>query len=160
MSDTRDPLMSLSGDLRLLARDLGCISGTLTEIATAWRRARQCRPDLPLGLPLRLEAATHQLTGIAVDLAWAGPRQRPELAFLLTEQMSALERDATAAEAMTCGAGISPVGDAGLWKYLGAAMQRARARELSLILQLPKIRTRRGTMACGGPRSCASGLAS
>ena len=141
MSDTPDPLTSLRGDLQLLARDLGCISGTLTEIATVWRRARHCRPDLPIGLPLRLETATRQLTGIAADLAWAGPSQRPPLALLLTEQMSALGRDAAAAEAMTCGADIPPVGDAGLWKYLGVALQQARARELSIIRQLPKVRT-------------------
>lgn len=141
MSDAPDPLTGLRGDLHLLARDLGCISGTLTEIATVWRRARQYRPDLPLGLPLRLEAAARQLTAITDDLAWAGPSQRPPLALLLTGQMSALERDAAAAEAMTCGADIPPVGDAGLWKYLGAAMQQARAREVSIILQLPKVRT-------------------
>jgi hypothetical protein len=141
MSDAPDPLTSLRGDLRLLARDLGCISAALTEIATVWRRARHCRPGLPLSLPLRLETAARQLTGIADDLAWAGPSRRPPLAFQLAEQMSALERDAAAAEAMTCGADIPPVGDAGLWAYLGAALQQARARELSIILQLPKVRT-------------------
>ena len=140
MSDAPDPLTSLHGDLQLLARDLGCLSATFTEIATVWRRAHQYRPDLPLGLPLRLETATRQLRGIADDIAWAEPSQRPPLAVQLAEQMSALERDAAAAEAMTCGADIPPVGDAGLWTYLGAAMQQARARELTIILRLPNVR--------------------
>ncbi len=139
MSDTPDPLTGLRGNLHLLARDLGCISGTLAEIATVWRRARQHRPDLPLGLPLRLEAATRQLAAMADDLAWAEPGQRFQLASLMTEQMSALERDAAAAQAMTCSAGILPVGDSGLWAHLGAAMNQARARALSLVLELPKV---------------------
>jgi hypothetical protein len=140
MGDAPDPLTSLRGDLQLLARDLGCISGPFTEIATVWRRARHCRPDLPLGLPLRLESAARHLTGISDDIAWSEPSQRPPLAFQLAEQMSALERDVAAAEAMTCGADIPPVGDAGLWTYLGAAMQQARARELTIILRLPNVR--------------------
>ena len=41
--------------------------------------------------------------------------------------MSVLERDLAAAKAMTCGAGIPPVGDTGLWEGLDAAMHRARA---------------------------------
>ena len=36
--------------------------------------------------------------------------------------MSVLERDLAAAKAMTCGAGIPPVGDAGLWERLDAAL--------------------------------------
>jgi len=131
MTDSPDPLMSFRSDLQLLTRDLGCVSGTLEEIATVWRRARQCRPDLPLGLPLRLETATRQLAAIADDLARAEPGQQFQLAYLMTEQMSALERDAAAAQAMTCSAGILPVGDTRLWGYLDAAMRRARARALS-----------------------------
>ena len=46
----------------------------------------------------------------------------------MMEQMSALETEVAAARAMTCGAGVPPVGDDGLWERLGAAMRRARAR--------------------------------
>ena len=127
MTESSDPPISVHGDFQLMARDLARMSGALSEIATVWRRARQCRPDLPLALPMQLEAATHQLARIADDLASAGPGQRPDLALLMTEQMSALERDLAVAEAMTCGAGIPPVGDAGLWERLGAAMHQARA---------------------------------
>jgi hypothetical protein len=139
MTDSPDPLMSFRSDLQQLTRDLGCMSGTLKEIATVWRRAHQCRPDLPLGLPLRLENATHQLAGTVDDLTWAVPRQRSQLAFLMKEQISALERDAAAAEAMTCSAGILPVGDTGLWGNFGTVMHKVRVRALSLDLQLPKV---------------------
>jgi hypothetical protein len=128
MTGSSDQRTSVRGEFQLMARDLGCMSGTLSEIATVWRRARPCRPDLPLGLPLQLEAVTHQLARTVGDLAGAGPGQRPGLALLLREQMSALERDVAAARAMTCGADIAPVGDTGLWERLGAAMQQARAR--------------------------------
>lgn len=36
---------------------------------------------------------------------------------------------------MTCGSGITPVGDAGLWAYLSAAVNQARLHALSLALQ-------------------------
>jgi hypothetical protein len=133
MTDSSDSPMNFRSDLQLLTRDLGCMSGTLEEIATVWRRAHQRRPDLPLGLPLRLENATHQLAKTVDDLAWAVPDQRPQLASLMTEQISALERDATAAEGMTCSADIQPVGDTGLWGNFGTAMHRVRARTLSLV---------------------------
>ena len=127
MTESSDQLMSVHGDFQPLARDLGSMSGALSEIATVWRRAHHCRPDLPLALPLQLEATTHQLARIADDVG-EGPANGPDLALLMTEQMSALERDVAAARAMTCGADIPPVGDAGLWELLGAAMEQARAR--------------------------------
>ncbi len=40
-------------DAHLLARDLACASGTLSEIATTWRRVWQDNRELPLGLPVR-----------------------------------------------------------------------------------------------------------
>jgi len=127
MTESSDQLASARGEFQLMARDLGCMSGALSEIATVWRRARPCRPDLPLGLPLQLEAATRQLARSVDDLAWAAPGQRPDLALLVTEQMSALEREVAAARVMTCGAGVPPVGDSGLWERLGAVMRQARA---------------------------------
>jgi hypothetical protein len=115
-------------DFRLMAHDLRGMSAAFSEIATVWRRAHQCRPELPLGLPVHLEAATRRLARIADDLAGVAPGDRPALAFPVTEQMSALERDVAAAKAMTCRAGIPPIGDTGLWERLEGAMRQARAR--------------------------------
>jgi len=125
MVHSRDPLITSRDDLQLLARDLARAAGTLREIATAWRRAGECWPDLPLGLPMRLENATRQLTGSVVALADAGSGQPPDLALSVAEQLSALKDDIAAAEAMTCGPGISRIGDAGLWERLNAAMHQA-----------------------------------
>ncbi len=43
------------------------------------------------------------------------------------------------AAAMTCGAGMPQLGDAGLWNYIGAAMHRVGNRLLALIVQLARI---------------------
>ena len=128
MTESSDQVASVRGEFQAMARDLGCISGTLSEIGTVWRRARPCRPDLSLGLPLQLQAAAHQLARVVDDLAWNAPSQRPDLALLMVAQMAALETKVAAARAMTCGAGVPPVGDDGLWERVGAAMRRARAR--------------------------------
>lgn len=126
MTESSVQLRSAGGDFQRVALDLRCVSGTLSEIATVRRRAGPCRPDLPLGLPLQLEAAAHQLARIVDDLAWAGAGYRSGLACPVTEQMSVVERDLAAAKAMTCGAGIPPVGDTSLWERLDAAMHQAR----------------------------------
>ena len=128
MTESDVQLTTAGDDFRLMAHDLTGMSAAFSEIATVWRRAHQCRPELPLGLPVQLEAATRRLARIADDLAGAAPSDRPALAFPVTEQMSALERDVAAAKAMTCGAGIPPIGDTGLWERLEAAMRQARAR--------------------------------
>ena len=72
------------------------------------------------------------------------------LAFPVTEQMSVLEWDLAAAKAMTCGAGIPPVGDTGLWERLDAAMHRARARVPAAISRPPAVPNRRENPARGG----------
>jgi hypothetical protein len=51
------------------------------------------------------------------------------------EGIAALQRDFAAASALTCGPGITPVGDAGLWACLSAAVNQARLHALSLALQ-------------------------
>jgi hypothetical protein len=126
MTESHVQPASVGDDFRLMARDLGAMSGALSEIATVWRRASQCEPDLPLGLPLQLQAATRQIARALDDLARTGPDHEADV-FPVMEQISALERDVAAAKAMTCGVGISPVGDAGLWERLEAAMRHARA---------------------------------
>jgi hypothetical protein len=140
MTDSREPLMTVQDDLRLLASDLACVSGTLQEIATTWRRAGPSRPELPLGLPMRLATATRQLAAAMQALADAGADQPPDLALSVAGQLSALRNDIASAQAMTCGPGIPLVGDAGLWESLSAAMHRAGTRVLILILHLVKIK--------------------
>jgi hypothetical protein len=49
--------MTVHDDLPLLAWDLACASGALSEIATTLRRGSQVMPELPHGLPVRLPAA-------------------------------------------------------------------------------------------------------
>ena len=137
--DSHEPLTAVRGDLQFLDYDLDCVCGALREVATVWRRARQFLPELPLTLPTQLEAATHELAASAEALVDAGFGQPPELALSVAGQLSALRRDISEAEAMTCGAGIPGLGDAGLWNYIGAATYRAGNRLLSLIVQLARI---------------------
>jgi hypothetical protein len=150
MTESSVQLRSAGGDFRRMALDLRRMSGTLSEVAIVWRRAGPCRPDLPLGLPLQLQAATHQLARTVDDLAWARPGYRPDLACPVTEQMSVLERDLAAAKAMTCGAVIPPVGDTGLWERLDAAMYRARARVAAATSRTSAAPNRRENPAMGG----------
>lgn len=140
MTDNCDPQMTAHDDLRLLVRDLACVSGTLPEIATAWRRAKQNRPELPLGLPIRLENAARQLAAAVRALASAGPDQPPDLAVSVASQLSGLIEDIASADAMTRGPGVPDVGDARLWECIDAAMDRARKRLLALILHLVRIK--------------------
>jgi len=139
MTDSHDPMRAVREDLQLLSRDLDCICGALREIATVWRRAHQFRPDLPLTRPVELEDATHELAASAAALVCAGFGQPPDLAFSVAGQLSALRRDISEAEAMTCGTGLPRLGDAELWAYTGAAIHRAGNRLLSLIVQLVRI---------------------
>jgi hypothetical protein len=152
MTERADLPMNFGRDLQLLTRDLTRISGTFEEVATVWRRAHHGRPGLPLRLPLRLQAATCELAQTVTNLAQAGPGHRSHLASLMTRQISALEKDTATAEAMTRGLGTLPVGDAGLWKSLTTAMRQARARALSLVLQLPEITPFADSGPTGGRR--------
>jgi hypothetical protein len=127
MTRSRGQLASVGDDFRLMACDLRAMSGVLSEIATVWRRASPGRPDLLLGLPLQLQAATRQIARVVDDLAWTDVGQEAD-AVPVIEQILALERDVADTKAMTCGVGVSPVGDSGLWERLEAAMRQARAR--------------------------------
>ncbi len=139
MTDSHDPMRAVREDLYLLSCDLDCICGALREIATVWRRAQRFRPDLPLIRPIELEDATHELAASAEALAGAGFGQPPDLAFSVAGQRSALRRGISEAEALTCGAGLPRLGDAGLWTYTRAAIHRAGNRLLTLIVQLVRI---------------------
>jgi hypothetical protein len=139
MTASSGTLLTPPGDLQLLATDLSGASGTLREIETAWRRGRHSRPELPLGVPARLENATRELAAAVRDLAGAGPGQSPDAAVSVAAQLSALKDDIAAAQVITCGPGMAGVGDAGLWEHLNAAMDRAGKRLLRLIVDLVDI---------------------
>jgi hypothetical protein len=55
MTDIQDSPASWRDSAQLLLRDLTCISGTLSEITTVWRRAKPYLPGLPLILPVQLQ---------------------------------------------------------------------------------------------------------
>ncbi len=116
-------------DIQFLAWDLARASGALSEIATTWRRARACWPDLPLALPQRLADAAGRLAADAWSLAEAG-QQKTTLCLpaSLAGRISELRANVAAAHAVTCGPGASGVGDALLWESVSAALDRAVAR--------------------------------
>lgn len=123
MTGTRNALATADDEIRLMARDLATVSGTLCEIATTWRRAQVSRPGLPLGLPQRLadvardlEADTRLLTGSCQGKLPAS------IPLSLARQMSALREDVAAVRAMTHGPDDPGVGDAGLWELLAPVL--------------------------------------
>ena len=160
MTDTGAMLMAAHDDVQLLVRDLDCVCGTLSEIATVWRRALPYMPDLPPGIPERLQGAARQLTAGVQSLAAAGPGQPPDLALRVAAELFALKDDIASAQAMTKGTGIPNVGDAGLWESLSAALDRAGNQLLSLILHLVKIKnwSLSGVAAAGESHDGQSGL--
>jgi hypothetical protein len=97
-----------------LIQALARVRGALSEVGTVWRRAAPERPELPLELPLRLADSVREL----MDSLGAGPAG-------ITGRLAALEREITAAAALTGGPG-SKAGDAGLWGYIRAALDQAR----------------------------------
>jgi hypothetical protein len=119
-----------------MAWDLATVSGALSEIATTWRRARPCRPDLPLDLPQRLADMARRLAADIRSLGAAGvpgtaeapgaPGQdrAPDLAREVAIRMSALSQGADYARAITAGGGTADVGDAPLWELLRPALRR------------------------------------
>ena len=115
---------------RLLADDLACVRGALAEIATTWRRARQTRPDIPVGVPARLQDAAGQLAADIRMLASGDPA--PGLA-PVASRLRALRDDIVSARAITCGPGMPPAGDAVLWDALSTAMRRAESRLPGLV---------------------------
>ena len=160
MTDTQATLMPAQDDVQLLVRDLDWVCGTLSEIATVWRRALAYLPDLPPSIPVRLQDAARQLTAGAQALAAAGPGQPPDLALRAAGELFALRDDIASARAMTNGPGIPDLGDARLWESLSAALDRAGNQLLSLILHLVKIKnwSLSDQTAAGVPHDGQAGL--
>ena len=106
-----------------MAWDLATVSGALSEIATTWRRALPCRPDLPLDLPQRLADMARRLAADIRSLATPGALGQ-DLAREVTIRMSALSQGADYARAITAGGGAADVGDTPLWELLRPALRR------------------------------------
>jgi hypothetical protein len=122
-----------------MAWDLATVSGALSEIATTWRRALPCRPDLPLDLPQRLADMARRLAadirslgtlgalgtpGASAAPATPGEERAPVLAREMSIRMSALSQGADYARAITAGGGAADVGDTPLWELLRPALRR------------------------------------
>lgn len=107
-----------------MAWDLATVSGALSEIATTWRRALPCRPDLPLDLPQRLADMARRLAADIRALGAPGQERSPDLAREVSIRMSALSQGADYARAITAGGGAAGVGDASLWEHLRPALRR------------------------------------
>lgn len=119
-----------------MAWDLATVSGALSEIATTWRRALPCRPDLPLDLPQRLADMARRLAADIRSLGalgalgtpgapgTPGEEPAPGLAREVSIRMSALSQGADYARAITAGGGATDVGDTPLWELLRPALRR------------------------------------
>lgn len=113
-----------------MAWDLATVSGALSEIATTWRRALPCRPDLPLDLPQRLADMARRLAADIRSLGAPGApgapgeERAPGLAREVSIRMSALSQGADYARAITAGGGAADVGDTPLWELLRPALRR------------------------------------
>ena len=109
---------------------------------------------------MRLESAARHLAAAVQALADAGTGQPPGLALSVAGRLSALKDDIASAQAMTCGAGIPPVGDGQLWEHIDSAMRRAGTRLLSLILRLVKVKdwSLSGTPGTRAPGTGQTGL--
>ena len=122
MTGTPGSLVTARGGIQPIAWDLATVSGVLSEIATTWRRARACRPDLPSGLPQRLADTAQHLAADARLISGNGRGGAPGMPASLARQVSALCEDVAAARSLTHSPGDPGVGDAGLWESLGLAL--------------------------------------
>ena len=127
MTETRNRPVPRRDDLQLLLEDLACVCGTLSEIMTAWRRARPGRPELRPGQLVRLQDDARRL---AADLEAAAKGSAPLCA---ADRLAALAEEAAAVRAVTGGPGCTEAGDRGLWELLAAAVRRAQARRPALM---------------------------
>jgi hypothetical protein len=136
MTGNQDLLASGRDDVRLLLWDLACISGTLSEIATVWRRARPYLPELPALVPEQLADAARHLASVIESLANVGLLKLYAQAASLVEQSSALQQGIASAQAMTCGDGVPDLGDARLWESLRGPVRRAGRQITELVPEL------------------------
>lgn len=116
-------------DLQRMLSDLACIAGTLSEIATVWRRARSYRPGLPVLVPEQLADAARQLARDIQSPA-AGRLGPHDQAVSVAERYSALEQGIASAQAMTRGSDAPDLGDVRLWVSLRGPVARA-ARQIT-----------------------------
>lgn len=130
MIATQEARATVRPDFDGVAWDLATVSGALSEIATTWRRAVACRPDLPIDLPQRLADMARRLAADIRSLAAAGgpgalgQEGAPDQARELTIRMSALSQGVDYARAITARGGTADVGDASLWELLRPALRR------------------------------------
>ncbi len=122
MTEVQDPLVPVGDDAQLLADELACACGTLSEIMTMWRRARPFRPDLRPGRLTCLQDAARQL---AADVS---PVPSVTLARSMARRLSMLEEGVASAREMAAEPGIPQVGDDRLWESLLLALHSARTR--------------------------------
>jgi len=99
MTEIHDRPMPRRDELQLLLQDLACVSGTLSEIMTAWRRAQPHRPGLQPGRLVRLQDAARQLAADIQAARIPAVHLDPSTA----SQLTALEQDAAAVRALTTG---------------------------------------------------------
>jgi hypothetical protein len=130
MTANQDSAPGSRDDLQLLLSDLACISGTLSEIATVWRRARPYLPGLPALVPEQLADVARQLACGIQSPASAGHVRLDDQPVSVAEQLSALEQRIAAAQAMTRSDGVPDLGDARLWESLRVPLRHA-ARQIS-----------------------------
>ena len=115
-------------NIRLLLRDLAVISGTLSEIATVWRRAAPCLPGLPVILPEQLHDAARHLAADIEASTDAGAGQAPDPALPAADRFSALKEGVISAQAMTRVPGIPELGDRRLWESLSLRLNHAETK--------------------------------
>jgi hypothetical protein len=113
MTEIQDSPVPGRDDIRLVLQDLACVSGTLNEIMTAWRRVMADRPELPLSALTQLQDSTWRLAADIKASAELGQVLNPALS--IAERFPALNEDVARARAATGGPGQSAVGDRGLW---------------------------------------------
>jgi hypothetical protein len=130
MADGHDQRTAVREDLDPLIRDLRVVSGSLEEVATAWRRMGQFRP----GFPGQLQETAEQVVRTVCALADAAAGQPADLAASALAQLSSLKREILAAETVT--GGIPGTSDSGLWGGIEDALGRADKRLSSLVSRL------------------------
>ena len=143
MTDSHATLMTAPGDVRQLAeelaRDLGSVSGLLSEIETCWRRVQAAAHGLPAERLLRLEEAVRQIEAEIRSLAEADLEQGVDLALSAAGRFSMLRADMASARAMTQAEGIPVTGDAELWNSVADELHRAGTRLLRLVLAVTAV---------------------